>query len=83
MSRAILVLDEMPNECGACPLACGQFCMAKFKSVEVEWRPSWCPLKEMPSKMAVEDIGEYEDPHLLKIGYVGGWNKCIEEIERE
>ena len=92
--KAILVLDEMPNKCEDCPFAATlrlsntpiSMCYV-IKRPEVsadleEGRPHWCPLKEMPSKIAVEDIDEHTDPLLVKMGYVNGWNDCLKEIEK-
>ena len=71
--KAILVLNEMPNSCPQCPCidveenSYGDViraeCGNKYKgdiSEYLEWengRPSWCPLKPMPSKKKEEPVG--------------------------
>ena len=80
--KAILVLKEMPKECDECPLydgAWGVYCMATNNPVKAEEKPSWCPIKPMPSKKDVDYSKEfdYQDGY-----YAEGWNDCLEEIER-
>lgn len=89
--KAILIL-EMPETCLDCPFNRDYMCLATLNNEFGVWggyvvlpekeKPYWCPLKEMPSKIAVEDIDEHTDPLLVKMGYVNGWNECLEEIEK-
>ena len=60
--KAILVIDNVPNCCVACPFFefingdhndCRTHCIAKLGLINdygAEVRPSWCPLKPMPDK---------------------------------
>ena len=76
--KAVLVIDEMPKECDECPMydfGWGEYCMATGKSVKADGKEPWCPLKEMPNKMAVEDRWYSEE-------FARGWNECLEEIEK-
>lgn len=85
--KAVLVLNEMPKCCDDCQLnydmgfGCDGFALDDYTPIDMKEmldetkRPSWCPLKEMPNKMAVEDRWFSEE-------FSRGWNACIEEIER-
>ncbi len=94
MSKAVLVLDEMPTECFKCKLCQfafdsdlfeeGEaFCVVEGKSVENNLdngsKPNWCPLRELPEKKQERDASEYEFGILGK-GFEQGWNVCINEI---
>ena len=81
--KAILVLNEMPENCLECPLGknmsiaietCIQCPLGKCAiDAETEIRPDWCPLKPMPSKK----------PHtenVLEVFTNAGYNACIDEI---
>lgn len=71
--KAILVLDEMPKSCANCRLKRGLFCGESGNSlhdyVNINLKPSWCPLKPLPSK----DFWHKKD-------YADGWNACIDEL---
>lgn len=73
--RALLVIDEMPKDCGNCPCVCEEFgiCQADKKNRECDWYdiPIWCPLKSMPMKS------------VWKNDYSDGWNGCLDEIMGE
>lgn len=79
MNKAILVLDEMPEDCENCPLenkmyiSCIVICRrtSKFKGS----RPDWCPLRPMPEKQ-----DDYH-PTVYGMGYERGWNDAIKAIE--
>ena len=71
MSKAILILDEMPKQCNICPL------FEKYCDVDKDFsltgfkRAGGCPLKPLPQK---EDDLRYLD------SYAKGFNDCIDEI---
>lgn len=60
--KAILVIDDMPNCCTACPFFefindyeddCRTRCNVKFGRINeygTDVRPKWCPLKPIPKK---------------------------------
>lgn len=92
MSKAILILDEMPTSCGTCDMfyadkyfKCYR-CKAHYDETlgDESVVQSWCPLKPVPqkNKYDVEKYAcvVYEDDitlgHFLNIG----WNDCIDEI---
>ena len=80
--KAILVLD-MPNECDECPCLNRHLweCRADKKRRSSDERPSWCPLKPMPSRKNNQEsvmIGSID----MDIGYILGWNECLEELEK-
>jgi len=83
MSKAILVISNMPDKCRDCPLheMSGNFdkhlCVPMQKSHNkfADKKPNWCPLQELPDEEEGSDcFDEYED------GYADGWNRCREEI---
>lgn len=82
MSKAILVLLEMPEKCLRCDFGFDQgdtaYCSRLEKSVErTDHRSGCCPLRLMPKKEPPTIMNdEYDD------GYVTGWNRCIDQIER-
>lgn len=60
--KAILVIDEMPSECGwECPCyrennACEGMCTETLKSTPfTDERPSWCPIKPLPKKQSTDE----------------------------
>lgn len=59
--KAILVIDDMPRECGDCPCIHDEMwrCQAdkQFREGTFGGRPSWCPLIPMPLSLQVEDDG--------------------------
>lgn len=82
--KAIIVLDEMQKGCACCPCSDDEdhFCRAKSEYYYSLGRPSWCPLKEIPAEKSIDDLEGNTDPLLVKMGYVSGWNACLEEIEK-
>lgn len=62
--KAILVLNDMPKNCGDCPCVCEElaFCQADEKNKDCDWykTPSWCPLKPMPEKVVVDMSESHE-----------------------
>ena len=94
--KAILVIDEMPTSCYEC-----QFqgmggrdlelltCSLNYWRVDnPNERPSWCPLKPLPTKITTATLSEREQEKtelftsmaLLKT-YADGWNDCLKEIK--
>lgn len=79
--KAILVL-EMPSSCTNCPCAGNNYdyneCEPKGKRLALEdiyeKRPSWCPLKPMPSKKDKPTKSE------SVACFNSGYNACIDEI---
>ena len=90
MSKAILVMD-MTDSCLDCKFcieidegieACCEIMdepddssLCRMIEDYCQYRPSWCPLKELPEKMKYHD-GTFN-------GQVKGWNLCLEEILKE
>lgn len=87
MSKAILVLNEMPNRCNECILySCsehrkchGQFMglIERYEELD-DYKQNNCPLFPMPEKSNVaSDWDEYED------GWDDGWNSCVKYLENQ
>ena len=83
MTKGYLTID-IPDNCKSCPLfvdiktddAFYSYCSKTHTYVSLPWHMAyWCPIKSMPEKMSATATGI--------IGYVQGWNKCIEEITGE
>jgi hypothetical protein len=81
-NKAILVID-MPETCGDCPLCVGDEydlvheCCLKYKGyVEAKDKPDWYSLREIPEKY------DTERPYILDFNEdcKRGYNSCIEEI---
>lgn len=54
MSKAILVLDEMPKSCMECEIFDNEqlLCLGgKVHFKDIDKVQSWCPLKELPKKL--------------------------------
>jgi hypothetical protein len=85
MSKAVLVMDEMPECCADCELAdddsSGLYCVPADEYYDgkesTEDRASFCPLRELPEKIPELKSG-YEDIS-TSIRRVG-WNACLDEI---
>lgn len=85
--RALLVID-MPRDCWVCHLVdewgnCNAIKMTSARyGVSVKQndkdRPSWCPLKSLPSFKAV-DLNDTRDV----VMFCHGWNTCLAEITGE
>lgn len=79
--KAILVIDEMPTGCIGCPCYYEDRgrCQNTWESVEDDLvRPSWCPLRPLPSFKAV-DLNDTRDV----VMFCHGWNTCLNEITGE
>ena len=76
--KAILVID-MPNNCEECKII---YLQGHGESIcdSVDWskRPSWCPLRPLPSFKAV-DLNDTRDVMM----FCHGWNACLNEITGE
>lgn len=80
--KAILVID-VPKDCEHCDCSFddtdyGLFCSPLKRNIFVRnERPSWCPLRPLPSK-------KYEHPYPHENNeYAYGWNDCLKEITGE
>ena len=73
--KAVLVID-MPNNCEECKII---YLQGHGESVcdSGDWskRPSWCPLRPLPSFKAV-DLNDTRDV----VMFCHGWNTCLAEI---
>lgn len=81
--KAVLVIEEMPKCCFACPLSVDRWCYGTNDcGISESWeeRPKWCPLKKLPEQIK----GKYTLTGIETIdrGYVNGWNDCLEELEK-
>lgn len=78
MSKSILVIDT-PEVCCQCRFSGsdGDVCYLENKLISeqeyLDKRPDWCPLKDMPKKIAEENRWFSED-------FAKGRNACIDEI---
>ena len=77
-SKAILVLDKMPNSCEECIVRCDGY-TAKEYAQRTIIKPNWCPLRPLPEKLKLriqtEWLGDYDR-------YEIGYNACIDDINR-
>ena len=79
MAKAMLIMD-MPSNCYECELNNYHFCDVTGDNIEryrnTEYKPTWCPLREVPQKK--EDNLSIHIPY--NEGYLRGWNDCVDEI---
>lgn len=88
MSKAILVLNEMPKSCEKCPVFNSDFytCQLVFGELYEEARKGIrhenCPLKPMPEKKhnnggyrVIDGMERFYDSE-----HDDGWNDCLDEI---
>lgn len=100
MSKAILILDKMPRDCPCCPVAhynkldeftgCDIVGGKRYAMTTEEGyrytseRPTWCPLKPLPSKKEVKGDfykqREIATHQTTLIDFDKGYNKAIDEI---
>lgn len=80
MNKAILVID-IPECCGECPLCIAdeyntsRECCMKYKGyVNAKSKPTWCPLKPLPTKYDLDIAFDYN------VDYERGYNACVDEI---
>lgn len=88
MSKSILVIDTQEN-CERCPLfrrdidsIPEEYCfdgVIKREIVDLNKKPDWCPLKEIPEKKEVRNFC-FGQRDFEQQGYQQGWNSCIKEI---
>jgi len=94
MSRAIIVLDEMPADCYDCPMSrmfegsdfdsfdliCNAEKMKnKFKTIVIDYERGQKP-SWCPIKPMPERKIEWDEDEPSY--YAMGWNECLEEIEK-
>lgn len=53
-SKAILVLDKMPNSCEECIVRCDGYSAKEYAQRTIV-KPTWCPLKFLPPKLDEND----------------------------
>lgn len=85
MIKAILVMDNMPENCRKCDLrviGAYNFCTGaggrkidQMKIINEDIKPDWCPLREVPQKKDYDYCDRSIWTH-ERIGY----NACIDEI---
>lgn len=85
--KATLVID-MPSKCEECPLHYRKRqgiyrCEMTHKNVDIKSKPSWCPLKPLPNKRYIKEIGWNCTEYLTESLFERGWNVCIDEITGE
>lgn len=94
MTKGIIVLDEIPNNCFHCRLkkrpagmsfpedmVCGvaEQSVCQYKPHNINGtKPDWCPIKEMPEKKEIKDA-----VNMTSLGWIEGFNACLDEIERK
>ena len=76
--KAVLVID-MPKNCHECPIRLSgepnEWCWYLRHGLDdIKAKPSWCPLKPLPSK-ELDDDGSTEWDI-----YYQGWSDCLDEI---
>lgn len=88
MNKSILVLDT-PNSCRNCPLRYDPYghletcyiedlCIDKY--YESRTKPEWCPLRPLPSYKKPKPDCSLESQ--LSYQFNQGYNRCLEDIER-
>ena len=85
--KSILIIDT-PKNCPDCQLMADGWCYGIPSREEVQGkikylkRPSWCPLKELPSNKEIK--GDWENVVDVWIdGAKYGYNKCLNDISGE
>lgn len=93
MSKAILVIGDMPKSCSMCKFSYEFQGVKKCELMNVlnngasrlsqntfsMKRHEKCPLRELPEKKEELSIEQYEFGGLGK-AFVSGWNACLEQI---
>lgn len=91
MSKAVLVLEEMPSSCDVCPfceiyetpsgvIECNNPLSKEYGCYVSDYvgaRPEGCPLRELPEKLNVKDAKT-----TTGFAVATTWNACIDEITR-
>ena len=87
MSKAILVMDNMPDKCGECECSYCDYddphlnliCAVVGDNVCGSYKPDWCPLREMPEKLPLQgDVSDLQK--MLEEMRRASWNACIDAI---
>ena len=87
MSKAILVMDNMPDKCGECECSYCDYddphlnliCAVVGDNVSGSDKPDWCPLREMPEKLPLQgDVSDLQK--MLEEMRRASWNACIDSI---
>jgi hypothetical protein len=75
--KSILVIDT-PKECDGCPCLNQKLweCQADKKRRSSDERPSWCPLKPMPTRVGHEEGLD----SVFNIGWEHGYNACLDDL---
>ena len=87
MSKAILVMDNMPDKCGECECSYCDYddphlnliCAVVGDNGSGSDKPDWCPLREMPEKLPLQgDVSDLQK--MLEEMRRASWNACIDAI---
>ena len=87
MSKAILVMDNMPDKCGECECSYCDYddphlnliCAVVGDNVSGSDKPDWCPLRPMPEKKPLKGNVSNIQRMMEEIGAVS-WNACIDAM---
>ena len=85
MSKAVLVMDEMPEDCTMCKFwnskddECYATGVEELSLNSEEAKPDWCQLRELPEREEELPVEKYEFGGLGK-AFTSGWNACLDEI---
>ena len=79
MKNSILVIPT-PSSCSECQLMVDRFCYGipmdeTHFDIDIDKRPSWCPLIPLPKKHTAHN----HNYHIDEEEYLG-WNDCIDAI---
>lgn len=80
--KAILVFDKMPDSCDECEVRCTGYTAKEYAEKDIK-RPSWCPIKPMPTKKKpLFDPNHCDIEEEIKIIHeIVGYNRCVDEID--
>lgn len=87
MAEAVLVMDEMPEDCTMCKFwnskddECYATGVEELSLNSEEAKPDWCPLRELPEREEELPVEKYEFGGLGK-AFTSGWNTCLDKILR-
>ena len=82
MTKAVLVMDEMPEDCTMCKFwnskddECYATGVEELSLNSEEAKPDWCPLRELPEKKTGNSYMNSKET-----GIVEGWNAFLDAIE--
>ena len=87
MSKAILVMDNMPDKCGECECSYCDYddphlnliCAVVGDNVSGSDKPDWCPLRPMPEKKPLKGNVSNIQRMMEEMGAVS-WNACIDAM---